>query len=268
MFIPLGFGSWLKKFPFIITMITLICVYWSVSFFKVIRESEKKDLVQTAAQKEHELDLTKQVVNDACLVKIAIKIQCDEIMGKVFAEEKKSSLAGSAKPKKDKDQKISDVIDFAKNSAEFYSDIRKPIAEWPEYFKKSKSYSELRQLVEKDQVDVLKKSAQLGFLTSKSFSVINLIRASFTHGNYSHLFGNLVMLILIGVWVEQRMGAILTLLTFITGSFFGLGFQIWQVPDHSVIGSSAGIFAIMGAYFVLFYKNEIRFLFTLFPFYF
>lgn len=276
MFIPLGFGSWLKKFPTAIVAITFICIYWSFNFFKVIDARDKMDNKQTSAESEQILTLSKNVLNDSCMTKVGDKKMCERLVTKEFEGHSKSAASkNNPEPVAKTSDKVarplpslSDSLSLLEATAELKIDFQKPLKDWPDYIKKSKSYDELTQLIDKRQAEGLKKSAKLGFLTYKSFSLINLVRASFTHGNFMHLFGNLFMLILIGVWVEQRMGLILTSLTFITGSFFGLGFQIWQTPQQPIIGASAGIFAIMGAYFVFFYKSEIRFLFTLFPIYF
>lgn len=275
MFIPLGFGSWLRKFPTMIVAITFICTYWSVNFFKVIEAREKAAAAEGSSEKDRILELSKNVVLESCLTQLASKTECERLIAKEFGKsgessDSKNEPAPSAKNNTAVKQRSSftESLTQIKNTAEFKLEFQKPIENWPDYVKNSASYQELIRLREKRQTDQLKKSAHMGFLTYKSFSLVNLIRASFTHANYLHLFGNLLMLIVVGVWVEQRMGLVLTALTFVTGSFFGLGFQIWQSPQQSVIGASAGIFAIMGAYFVFFYKSEIRFLFTLFPLYF
>jgi len=72
----------------------------------------------------------------------------------------------------------------------------------------------------------------------------------------------MLFFILLGIWVEQKIGATKTALLFIGGSFIGLLVQVLLVKYTPILGASAGVSAIMGAFFVFFYKKEFTFLLT------
>jgi hypothetical protein len=77
-----------------------------------------------------------------------------------------------------------------------------------------------------------------------------------------HLFGNLFFLIIFGVWVNQRMGNVWTGAGVMLGSFAGLSSHLLANPEGFVLGASAGISALMGAFFTFFFAAEFHFLFT------
>jgi membrane associated rhomboid family serine protease len=93
-----------------------------------------------------------------------------------------------------------------------------------------------------------------GFLT--------LTQATFTHLDYFHLFGNLLFLIVFGIWVEQRAGFLVTFMTFFAGSLTGIAIQLSAHPQTPCMGASAGVSALMGSFFIYFLKAELQFLFT------
>ena len=73
------------------------------------------------------------------------------------------------------------------------------------------------------------------------------------------MLSNLLILILFGIWVEQAVGFAETLLIFIIGSYFGLSLEIYLNHPPAVLGASAGIMALMGAFYVLFFRAELTF---------
>lgn len=75
----------------------------------------------------------------------------------------------------------------------------------------------------------------------------------FLHSNWLHLLGNLVVLFVVGMGVEDRLGRLRYLLSYL---FFGLvavyGFA-YTTPDSGIplIGASGAIAGVLGAYLVL-----------------
>src|SRR5690606_32495437 len=104
--------------------------------------------------------------------------------------------------------------------------------------------------------------SSVGILSSENFNFGALMLSSIVHVDWSHLLSNVFMLLMLGVWVEQKMGTTSTLGLFIAGSLLGLTMQVLTRPLTPVLGASAGINAIMGAFFVFFYKADFRFIFT------
>lgn len=120
----------------------------------------------------------------------------------------------------------------------------------------------------KAKKNLKEKQQELGMFSWGNFSYYKLLMASFTHLNYAHLLGNMLFLVLIGIWVEQRAGAVTTLVVYMAGSFIGLTLFAYSSPSQFVLGASAGVFALEGMFFSLYYRKKALFLFTLFPIYF
>ncbi len=83
----------------------------------------------------------------------------------------------------------------------------------------------------------------------------------FMHGGFGHLIGNMIMLVLVGLLVEQAVGAWRTAALYLLG---GLGSLVIEYPFHAnlwvgSLGASGAIAALMGASAVLFGLRKIRF---------
>ena len=98
----------------------------------------------------------------------------------------------------------------------------------------------------------------------------DLMMSMFLHGGLLHLAGNMFFLWIFGHNVEQRLGRIGYLVTYlVTGTLATLTFSLFA--RHSMIplvGASGAISGVMGIYFLLFGRNKIKVLILLFPFYF
>jgi len=101
--------------------------------------------------------------------------------------------------------------------------------------------------------------------TDPWFAFLKTISASFLHGDIFHLVGNCYFLWVFGRSLERLFGTLIFLLLF---PFLGVtGFLLqWITEPNSfvpVIGASAGISTMLGAYFALFPNAKIKTLLTL-----
>ncbi len=106
--------------------------------------------------------------------------------------------------------------------------------------------------------------AELGLLSKSTLAPLTLLRAQFLHGGTFHLLGNLLMLIVFGAFVEQALSRWAYLMIYFLGGSIGLALEL-LLPvreGHIVLGASANIAALMGAFYVLFFKYKMRYLFT------
>lgn len=99
-------------------------------------------------------------------------------------------------------------------------------------------------------------------------TVGTLISSLFLHANFAHLLGNMLFLWIYGDNVEQRLGRVGYLATWVgTGIIATLTFAWFaQDPGMPLIGASGAISGVLGAYFVLFPRNLVKVLIVLFPF--
>ena len=106
---------------------------------------------------------------------------------------------------------------------------------------------------------------ELGFrpsyLTEPGFAWATLLTAMFLHAGPSHLLMNMLVLLLLGAPFEERIGTRRLLIVFFAGGLLaslGSGLlALWQGQDGIHIGASGAVFAVMGAFALLYPRDEI-----------
>lgn len=94
-------------------------------------------------------------------------------------------------------------------------------------------------------------------------SLVKELVSTFMHGGFDHLFGNMLVLFLVGFLVESVTGKSFFMLAYIASAFaadymFGL-----TAPGQSCLGASGAIAGVMGLYSVLFGLRRIDFFYSL-----
>lgn len=112
-----------------------------------------------------------------------------------------------------------------------------------------------------DQAGVPSITSELAFYphdlvdTSRAYTILT---SMFMHGGFTHLFVNLLMLILIGLVFEQRIGTrpfiVLYLVAGLVGTLVFAAVR-WNEPGLAVVGASGAITGILGG-FARLYPNE------------
>ena len=108
---------------------------------------------------------------------------------------------------------------------------------------------------------------ELGFrsmyLASPEFGLLTLISAMFMHGGPMHLLMNMLILILLGVPFEDRIGSRaflrIYLISGIIGSLVTGSISVWNGTGLEIIniGASGAVFGIMGGFALLYPRDEI-----------
>lgn len=94
-------------------------------------------------------------------------------------------------------------------------------------------------------------------------NLIKLFVSTFMHGGLDHLFGNMLVLFLVGFLVESVVGRTFYITAYIVSALaadfmFGL-----TAPGHSSLGASGAIAGVMGLYSVIFGFRKIDFFYSL-----
>lgn len=78
--------------------------------------------------------------------------------------------------------------------------------------------------------------------------VATLLTAQFLHGGWSHVIGNLLVLLLLGPLLERRIGALRFLMVYLAAGAIGLAVEAASAPSSVVpiIGASASIAGVIG----------------------
>lgn len=103
-------------------------------------------------------------------------------------------------------------------------------------------------------------SNEYGFIPS-GFSPFTLFSYQFLHGGLGHLIGNMIILVLVGLTVEQLLGSFNYLLFYLlSGALGAVVFGLVHLGSPvSLIGASASISGLMGMYVVAYGRRPIRF---------
>jgi len=83
----------------------------------------------------------------------------------------------------------------------------------------------------------------------------------FMHGSWDHLIGNLVVLLLAGVCLEERFGRLTFSLLYGVGGLAGAALFAFRYPSANLplIGASGAISAVVGAFAVRFWSSRVYF---------
>jgi len=96
----------------------------------------------------------------------------------------------------------------------------------------------------------------------------DLFFAMFLHGGFLHLAGNMLFLWIYGDNVEHRLGRLGYLVTYLgTGVAATLAFALFAGDSMiPMVGASGAISGVLGLYFLLFPRNQVKVFVFLFPF--
>lgn len=96
-------------------------------------------------------------------------------------------------------------------------------------------------------------------------TLASLISYQFIHGGWLHLIGNMIYLWVFGKSVEDHLGRVWFLIFYLTAGFIGGLAQSLISPNGSaIIGASASIAGILGAYLVWFPYARVKVLLPIF----
>jgi membrane associated rhomboid family serine protease len=97
---------------------------------------------------------------------------------------------------------------------------------------------------------------------------LRMLTSMFIHAGFLHLLGNLLFFFVSGPFVEDVFGRPLFAFLYISGGIAASLTYSFHHPDSTIalVGASGAIAAVMGAYFVRFFRSKVEFLFIPFLF--
>jgi membrane associated rhomboid family serine protease len=98
---------------------------------------------------------------------------------------------------------------------------------------------------------------------------VSSVSHMFLHGDFGHLFGNMLFLLFLGILVEGALGAELFLLAYLAAGLCAMGATQWVHWGEygGMLGASGAIAGLMGLYTVLFGTRKVRFFYWVFFFF-
>ena len=98
-----------------------------------------------------------------------------------------------------------------------------------------------------------------GLLSKRNLSVVSALKSLFLHGGWLHLFSNMLILLIMGAYVEARTSSFLYLgLYLIGGTFAAYFFTLLSPGTNILVGASSSTSVLMGAFLIFFGKNKIN----------
>ena len=97
---------------------------------------------------------------------------------------------------------------------------------------------------------------------------ITILTATFMHGSWSHIIGNMIFLWAFAPEIEDAMGRGRYLVFYLVGGLVAMLAQVLADPHSTVpnVGASGAIAAVMGAFIVTYPRDQIRTLLFVFVF--
>lgn len=91
---------------------------------------------------------------------------------------------------------------------------------------------------------------------------VNIFTSAFMHGDFDHLFGNMVVLFLVGFLVESVVGKRVFLLSYLASAWAAI-FMYSLTGQGNLLGASGAIAGVMGMYTVVYGFKKIDFFYSL-----
>lgn len=102
-----------------------------------------------------------------------------------------------------------------------------------------------------------------GNVAAMGVAMLTVVTASFLHGGWAHIIGNMIFLQAFSQSVEARMGSMNYVLFYIVSCFGAWGLHIFSDPSSMIpaLGASGAIAGVMGAYLALYPRAEFKSIF-------
>lgn len=102
-------------------------------------------------------------------------------------------------------------------------------------------------------------------LSTTNFSFLHLLSFQFLHGGWVHIIGNMLYLWIFGNNVEDRLGHVQFLTFYLcSGVIGGLAQLLTTAGDALIIGASASVAGVLGAYLIWYPRAQVKVLLPLF----
>lgn len=244
MILPLGLGYRWMKIPLITILIIVINVISFTDFQSRHQkiENEINSIAEKTAYKNTELNLFKEFCNKQLQAQI-----CTSSV---------EHLNGNK-------QELKPIIPALK----LYLTFKRSLLKEAIKFKELAAYSSYEVSHEQFSKNFKEVSQRENLLSKYNINLENIFSAQFQHAGWEHLISNMILLLLFGAYVEFRAGLVFFIFTYLFGGLVGLSAEMFQSTNSNyfLLGASANVYAIVGAFFIYFYNSRMRM--YIFPFF-
>ncbi|HWU43715.1 MAG TPA: rhomboid family intramembrane serine protease [Bdellovibrio sp.] len=242
---PLGLSSRLVIIPWATLLVLGATFYLSIEDFKTLPLLVRSDV---QARKElHLKELTHHALIDLCKRELT---PSDCVTIKSYLSERPAAQADKEMPRllswlQDKNTLLLEGKEESLLSLDSYKELARA----------QKAYEEKKLQIGKKNNSLMRGNA----------SPVTAFLALFRHGGWEHLIGNMVILAVFAVFVEQRVGPLWFLLIYFLG---GVASNMIQAPflerGVPLIGASGAVSAVMGAFAFYFWRQKMAVVMSIF----
>lgn len=264
--IPIGLRAKLVRWPILSILLIVAIAGVSVPYFTKLEQFAEKrkaaftesGLVESTVALVKE-DCPRRLSDQQCVIAGWImEVKYDETMTERQRKKKLTKLIDDQMKRKP-----ASVVSFGKDVtvAGKYVSTFDPLSPGKDHEAEDlDSYSAWQEAVRNFKARIRQDLKESSLLSRSTPAPKELILAQFIHGGWMHLIGNLIVFIGIAIFLEQRYSALEYLAIFFLGGCFGLMFEIYFMGSDIVplMGASANVSAVMGAFLVAFRKRRTR----------
>jgi membrane associated rhomboid family serine protease len=274
-FKAVGIGNWPRAFPKALFLVSILSLAFSVHFSSqfVIAENEIKKIHED--NNDDLKTLFHEVVVATCISKFGEESLCGkaEIINSssLKIERNISSVEENVNTKKSLiETEVEEDIRIQKEenallleSQYSLDDSLKEILsleirpdEWPAEAQATSAFSKIQEINKQTESKVINTYVSHGLFTSKSMGVWQVVAATFIHQGWGHLLVNILLLLLLGIWVEQALGFKSSGILFLGSSIVGPYLQLFLEKPQVIFGSYAGVMGLLGAFYVIILETK------------
>jgi membrane associated rhomboid family serine protease len=255
MFLPLGLFLRLKNIP-IVTILIIICSFVNHFIFSDLSKAQSEMMVL-----KEEFQIKKFVMLDKYCLDRGFKSENCNFSSATKVENSKSK----------KFNKELNIVSTLLESMNHSSDLLAMVSDFDNILEEGLSessdisdldgYSAFMISHNHYKENFNKIIHQNNLLNVTNINLSSLLKASITHAGFLHLFGNMLVLFVFGIYVEARIGTLNYFLSYVVTGFVGLSIYSYFIMSSNtfVVGASANVFGMMGMFYIFFKKVNMKF---------
>jgi membrane associated rhomboid family serine protease len=255
MFLPIGLGLKWPSFPIITFLIIGLNIYIHNKADTNYGESIEKLMTEDKELK----DIREKLFVEYCTKENISEETCSSFITVIEEKEKKEKDLPNGKGVKSNfpNIKFTEILKLTRLRAEFVPLFYRH----PEKLKGFQNYPEYKKIYGEIKAKIKTIHKKEGLLTRENQSLWLVLKSFFLHANAVHIFGNMLMLIVFGSYVECRLSAVNYTILYMVGGLFSnyMMANLFEDDITYLVGASGAVFCIMGAFYILFYQHYLKY---------
>lgn len=259
MIFVLGLGHKLRNIPIVTIFIIVLCTLYYFSFQS--RDQVYKDIA------ENNVSVIESIEFEKLFEEFLVNENVDKVdfalnrkVIKSFSQTLRKELGGEIEVK-DPKQKNPRINSPEEPRIHLLIKFTKDLKEKNPKVVSLLSYNDYKALLDNKNLELIEIHKKYNLLSNHNNHLVSAVVAMFSHGSILHLMGNMIFLFFFGRYVEQRYGHLVYfLLYFLAGMVALMAYAAIQGEDSfiNVLGASANVSVILGAFFCSFYHHRMK----------